>query len=120
MDLWTQQGKERVRNIESIIDVHTLPCITKIATGNMPHGTENSARCSVMTKAGGMGRWEGGSRGKEKICILITDSHYCTAGTNTTVESNYPPFEKKNGLINFHDAPKTLKRAKKLKCKFLM
>ena len=67
MDLWTQQGKERVRNIESIIDIHTLPCITKIATGNMAHGTENSAQCYVMTKADGMGRWEGGSRGKEYV-----------------------------------------------------
>ena len=26
---------------------------------------------------------------------------------------------KKDGLINYHDATKTLKRAKKLKCKFL-
>ena len=86
------------------------------------HATRHRELSSVLCDD--QGRWDGevGGRIKRegKICILITDSHYCTAGTNTTVESNYPPFEKKNGLINFHDAPKTLKRAKKLKCKFLM
>ena len=42
--------------------------------------------------------WGGGREDQEgrDICILIADSHYCTAGTNTTTwESNYPPFEKR-------------------------
>ena len=45
--------------------------------------------------------WGGGREDQEgrNMCILITDSHYCAAGTNTTtVESNYPPFEKKKKM----------------------
>ena len=28
------------------------------------------------------------------MCILISDSHCCTAENNTTLESNYPPIKK--------------------------
>ena len=39
------------------------------------------------------------------ICILMTDSHYCTAETNTALLSNYPP-------INFFKATKCQQKSK--------
>lgn len=46
-----------------------------------------------------MGR-EGGEKGSEGgdiyvyIYIVIADSHYCMAETNTTMQSNFLPFKK--------------------------
>ena len=36
------------------------------------------------------------------ICILIADSHFCTAETNTTLQSHYPPIKnlKKRPFAN--------------------
>ena len=40
------------------------------------------------------GEWEGRSRGWN-ICIYTADSFCCTAGDNTTAESNYTPLKTK-------------------------
>ena len=37
----------------------------------------------------------GGKLKREDVCILIGDSHRCTAETNTTLYSNYTPIENK-------------------------
>ena len=38
--------------------------------------------------------WEEAQEG-EDICLLIADSHCCTAEINTTLLSNYPQIKKK-------------------------
>ena len=40
------------------------------------------------------GGGEGGSRGGD-ICMLMADSHCCTAQTNKTLYRNYPPIKNK-------------------------
>ena len=40
----------------------------------------------------------GGSRGR--AYMFMTDSHCCMAGTNTTLESTYPPVKNKNFAPN--------------------
>ena len=41
--------------------------------------------------------WGGGREAQEggDICILIADSHGCTAESNTTLQSNYLPIKNK-------------------------
>ena len=43
------------------------------------------------------GRQRGPSGGG--MCTRIADSHCCTADTNTTLFSNYPPIKNKKGLM---------------------
>ena len=50
-------------NWEIRFDINTLPCVKKIAIGNLLYNTGRSAQCSVMTR-GGMGGWKGGPRGR--------------------------------------------------------
>ena len=48
------------------------------------------------------GEWEGRSRGWN-ICIYTADSFCCTAGDNTTAESNYTPLKKCSDIVlNIH------------------
>jgi len=65
------------------VDVCALPCVKQIASGDLLQSSGSSAQCSVMTWIDGMG-WEGGPRGRD-IHIYITDSHCCTAETNTAL-----------------------------------
>ena len=39
------------------------------------------------------------------VYILMADSWWCVAETNTTLESNYPPIEKKKKRPTFLDYP---------------
>ena len=56
-------------------------CKTDKTSGKRLYSTRSSA---VMTQMGGMGGWEGGSRG-EGIYIHTANSLRCTAETNTTL-----------------------------------
>ena len=49
-------------NQEIRIDIYTLSCIKQIANGKLLYSTGSSARCSVMTSMGKMGRWGWGKR----------------------------------------------------------
>ena len=101
-DLWTPRGGRGVgMNWETVIDIHIPPCVKQIATGQLLYTTRSSAWCSVMT-------WRGGKRvarsGREiqeggGTCIHISDSLHCTAETNTTLQSNYPPIKKERNEI---------------------
>ena len=86
----------RVRNSAServtLTYIHTT--MRRIAFGRLLYSTGSSAWHSVMTR--GVGRWGvGGKLKREDVCILIGDSHRCTAETNTTLYSNYTPIENK-------------------------
>ena len=88
MDRDTAMGEGLVtlwgmRWVDQSKDIHTLPCVKQTAGGELLHSTGSSAQCSVMTWIEGMG-WEGGPRGRD-IHIYITDSHCCTAETNTAL-----------------------------------
>ena len=50
MDLRTEQGKERVGQTESSIEIYALPYVKYIASGKLLHNTGSSAWCSVMTQ----------------------------------------------------------------------
>ena len=54
--------------------------------------SSDPAWCPVMTQMGGMGV-RGGREVQEGgvISIHVADSLYCTAETNTTLQSNYTP-----------------------------
>ena len=44
--------------------------------------------------------WDGMGGGRElkeggEVCVLVADSYWRTAETNTTLESNYPPIKNK-------------------------
>ena len=62
-------------NWETRTDMYTQPCVKQIASENLLHSIGSSARCSVMTETGEVGRG-GDLRGKGYIYIyiLITDS----------------------------------------------
>ena len=61
---------------------------------------------AVMTQRGEMREgWEEAQEG-EDICLLIADSHCCTAEINTTLLSNYPQIKKKNKKKNKNRKPK--------------
>ena len=68
----------------SSIDIYTLPCVKQIATGKLLYNTGTSVQGSVMTYRAGM---EGEREAQEggDICILIANSHGCTAETNITL-----------------------------------
>ena len=51
----TGEEKEHGVNWDSIINIHTLPCIKKIASGKLLYSTGSSAWCSMITYMGGMG-----------------------------------------------------------------
>ena len=65
-------------------NIYTLLCIKQIASGKLLYCTCSLAWCSVMTQRDGMGRWKGGSDGRD-ICIHGADSLHCTAETNVTL-----------------------------------
>ena len=44
---------------------------------------------------------EGDIQERKDICILMADSCFCVAETNTTLESNYTPVKNKFKKINF-------------------
>lgn len=62
-------------SLESSIDKYVPSCLKQIASGKLPWRREFSSR-------GGM---EGVREAGGGICIHITDSHCCTAETNTTL-----------------------------------
>ena len=67
MGSWAQQGKERVKSIEraALIHIHTFPsCEAGSWWEAVVYNTGSSAWGSVVTSSGGMGRWEGASRGR--------------------------------------------------------
>ena len=91
MDLWAQQGKERVGQIGRVAWKYTLACGKQIANGRLLHSTGSSAQDSVMTQRGGREAQEWGD-----TCILMTDSRNCMAETNTNQHNiNYPPIKKR-------------------------
>ena len=49
MDLWTQEGKERVGRRESGLDIPTPPYAKQLASGEMLYHTGSSAPRSLMT-----------------------------------------------------------------------
>ena len=59
-DVWTRGWGGM--NWEIRIDVHVLPCVKQIASGNLLYSTGSSVQCSVMTEVDGIG---GGQRGGE-------------------------------------------------------
>ena len=66
---------------------YTLPCAKQILIASVKqlYSSRCSAQGSVMTNRGGMGIRNGREAEEEgDICICITDSHFCTAETNTT------------------------------------
>ena len=85
-------GKERVGRTENSTDIYTTTC--KTARGKLLYNTGISAPCSARTLEG----LDGGVGGKAQkggdICILMGDSHWCTAETNTTLLSNYTPIKR--------------------------
>ena len=68
-DLWAQgRGKERVRCMERVTWKLTLPYVKQIASGNLllAQGTQTGALYQLRG-VGWEERWEGGSRGRERI-----------------------------------------------------
>ena len=65
MDLWTQQGKERVGWTERVALKHSLSQGKQTASGKTLCSTRGSSWGSGMTWLGGWGSWEGDSRGRE-------------------------------------------------------
>ena len=51
------------------------------------------------------------------VCILKADSWCCTAETNTTLESNYPPIKKKKDLPSWIILQMKFSRCKGAWCK---
>ena len=49
----------------------TLPYVKYIANGNLPYGSGNSNRVSILTERGGMGRKVGGSFKREGIYVYL-------------------------------------------------
>ena len=65
---------------------YTLPCVKQILIASVKqlYSSRCSAQGSVMTKRAGVGNQDGreAQEGGD-ICISMTDSHCCTAETNT-------------------------------------
>ena len=85
-------------NWESGVETYTLPRVKQIASEKLLDKPGSSARCSVMTQRSRMvgereveGRFKWGG----DIYIFMADSCCCTAETNTTLPSNYPPIKNK-------------------------
>ena len=57
--------------------------------------TGGSAWCPVVTWKGGMGQGGREVREREGVCTHMDDSFYCTAETNTPLQSNHTPIKKK-------------------------
>ena len=68
---------------ESCMDIYTPPCVRETANGKLldDTGSLGPLLCDDLEEWDG-GGWEGGSR--RRGCDLL----YCTAETNTTLESN--------------------------------
>jgi len=64
---WGDGDGESGMNWETRTDMCTLPCVKQIASENLLHSMGSSARCSVMTTAGKVGR-EVSSRGRGYMC----------------------------------------------------
>ena len=71
-------------NWKSSTEIHTPPCTKQRASGNLLYITGSSARGSVMTEMGGMGRWEALEWGYR--WIRTADSLCYMAETNTTIQ----------------------------------
>ena len=92
VDVWTQEGSWGCGGMkwENEIDMCTLLCVNKIASGKLLFGTGRSAQCSVMTwRRGVWGGGGGGSKGRgymiQHMCIQMAGSCYCIAEINTTL-----------------------------------
>ena len=81
-------GGRSEMNREIGVDIYTLLRGKQIASENLLDGTGNSAWCSEVAQMSGMG---GQIQVEENICIHLDDSLCYTAGTTTTLESNYTP-----------------------------
>ena len=57
--MWTQEGKERVRGIETVALTHTLPRAEQTAIGKLLYRIGSPVWHSVMTERGGMGAGRG-------------------------------------------------------------
>ena len=64
--------------IESSIEIHTLPYVKKIASGKLLYNTGSLMQYSVTPLMGWGEIQEGGD-----IYMLMTDSHCCVAEANT-------------------------------------
>ena len=69
-------------------------CVKQIASGKLLYNTGSSAQCSVMTQRDGVVGWK--AQEGEHICIHITDTHWSTEETNTTLHTNYTQIIFKN------------------------
>ena len=51
MDIWTRVGGKRESEINWVIriDIDTLPCVKKVASGKLLYSTGSSAQCPVMS-----------------------------------------------------------------------
>ena len=81
--MWTQEGKERVRGIETVALTHTLPCAEQTAIGKLLYRIGSPVWHSVMTERGGMGEAGRQAQDGRDMYILMTDSHRCMTETNT-------------------------------------
>ena len=74
MDLWTQQGKERVGRTERVALTY-IHYRQLVGSCYIIQGAQPGAQWSMMTQRGRMGRWgwEGGSRGRGymSVCVYI-------------------------------------------------
>ena len=81
-DLWTRQGKERVRQIERVAWKHILPYV--IANGNLLNDSELK-----LVISDNLEEWDGVGGGRKvqeggDICITVADS--CMAEINNIVK----------------------------------
>ena len=58
-------------------------CVKQMPSGSLLHSTGSSALCSVIE--GWDGGWDREAQEGRDICIVIVDSHCCTAETNITL-----------------------------------
>ena len=94
----TAREEDGGRNWESSTEKNIYICITifKIASGTLLYNTGSSTVfCDNLEGWGWVGDRREVQEGRD-ICILISDSCCCTTETNTTLQRNYPPTEKKN------------------------
>ena len=68
------------------IDVHKLPCVKSVASGNLLQSTGRSAQCSVTQWVGWRGEWRDGREVQEgELLGHRADSLLCTAETKATL-----------------------------------
>ena len=65
----TEEEGEGGTNLNSSIEIYTLPCVKQIASEKLLHNTGSSALCSVRPKGVGWSGWEGGSRKMKKKVV---------------------------------------------------